>query len=52
MFLDVLDRVRPDVVHFQHVAHLSASLIPLTATLGYPTVVTLHDFSFSVTACT
>jgi glycosyltransferase involved in cell wall biosynthesis len=42
--MQLLERLRPDVVHFQHIAHLSASLIPLAATLGYPVVVTLHDF--------
>ena len=45
-FLRRLDRFHPDVVHFQHLAHLSVSLIPLTASLGYPTVLSLHDFFF------
>lgn len=45
-FLQLLDRIHPDVVHFQHLAHLSVSLIPLTASLGYPTVLSLHDYFF------
>jgi glycosyltransferase involved in cell wall biosynthesis len=45
-FLHLLDRFRPDVVHFQHLAHLSVSLIPLAASLGYPIVLSLHDFFF------
>ena len=36
-----------DIVHFQQVAHLSASLIPSVASLGYPTLLSLHDFFFA-----
>ena len=46
-FLQVLDRVRPDVVHFQHTQHLSVSLLRLAPALGYPTVLSLHDFFFA-----
>ncbi|MBI3301261.1 MAG: glycosyltransferase family 4 protein [Deltaproteobacteria bacterium] len=46
LFLRLVDRLRPDVVHFQHLAHLSVGLIPLAAALGYPTVLSLHDFFF------
>ncbi len=46
VFVQVLERLRPDVVHFQHVAHLSVNLIPLATALGYPTVLSLHDFYF------
>lgn len=45
-FLRLLERLRPDVIHFQHLAHLSVSLIPLAASVGYPTVLSLHDFFF------
>ncbi|HJY84096.1 MAG TPA: glycosyltransferase [Candidatus Binatia bacterium] len=44
--LQVLERFQPDVVHFQHLAHFSVSLVPLVASLGYPTVLSLHDFFF------
>ncbi len=46
-FLQVLERVRPEVVHFQHTQHLSVSLLRLAAALGYPTVLSLHDFFFA-----
>lgn len=46
-FVQVLSQHRPDVVHFQHVAHLSANLIATTSSLGYPTVLSLHDFYFA-----
>lgn len=46
LFIRLLDRVRPDIVHFQHLAHLSVSLLSLAAALGYPTVLSLHDFFF------
>ena len=47
IFRRLLDRCRADIVHFQHVVHLSASLIPAVSTLGYPTVLSLHDFFFA-----
>lgn len=46
IFIQLLDRVRPDVVNFQHLATLSVSLLPLTAALGYPTILNLGDFFF------
>ena len=46
-FRRLLDRSAADIVHFQHVAHLSASLIPSVSALGYPTVLSLHDFFFA-----
>lgn len=46
-FVQLLIRYRPDVVHFQHVAHLSANLISTAVALGYPTVLSLHDFYFA-----
>lgn len=45
-FLAVLHRIQPDIVHIQHVAHLSVSMIRLAVALGYPTVLSLHDFYF------
>ena len=43
-FLRLLEQFQPDVVHFQHLVHLSVSLLPLAAALGYPTVLSFHDF--------
>ncbi|MBI3301264.1 MAG: glycosyltransferase family 4 protein [Deltaproteobacteria bacterium] len=45
-FVRLLDRVQPEVIHFQHLQHLSVSLITLAAALGHPTVLSLHDFFF------
>jgi len=46
LFSRLLERVRPDVVHFQHLAHFSVSLLSFVASRGYPTVLSLHDFFF------
>lgn len=46
VFLRLLNQVQPDVLHFQHVQHLSTRLLSLAAALGYRTVLTLHDFFF------
>jgi glycosyltransferase involved in cell wall biosynthesis/GT2 family glycosyltransferase len=45
-FREVLDTVRPDVVHFQHCLHISVSLIDVVAEAGLPAVLTLHDYWF------
>lgn len=43
-FGEVLDRVRPDVVHVGHLNHLSTSLLREAALREIPIVLTLHDF--------
>lgn len=43
-FAEVLERVRPDVVHVGHLNHLSTSLLAEAAGRGLPIVYTLHDF--------
>ncbi len=43
-FRRVLDRERPDVVHFQHLIHLSASLVDVARDEGVATLLTLHDY--------
>lgn len=43
-FVEVLDAVRPDVVHIGHINHLSTSLVREAATRGVPVVFTLHDY--------
>ena len=43
-FAEVLDRVRPDVVHVGHLNHLSTSLLIEAATRSIPIVYTLHDY--------
>ncbi len=46
-FRRVLTDTRPDVVHVQHIEHLSGSVIKIPAQLGYPVVLSLHDFFFA-----
>ena len=46
-FHQVLTDTRPAVVHIQHIGHLSGSLIEIPAQLGYPVVLSLHDFFFA-----
>jgi len=46
LFVRLLERLRPDVVHFQHIAHFSTRLISLATANGYPTLLSLHDFFF------
>ena len=46
-FRGVLTDSRPDVVHVQHVVHLSGSVLRTSAQLGYPVVLSLHDFFFA-----
>jgi len=43
-FAEVLDRVRPDVVHVGHLNHLSTSLLIEAASRTIPIVYTLHDY--------
>ena len=43
-FADLLDRLRPDLVHVGHLNHLSTSLPFEAARRGIPVVHTLHDF--------
>ena len=43
-FAHLIERERPDIVHFQHLKGLSARLVPLVKTYGLPTVYSLHDY--------
>ena len=43
-FAEILDRVRPDVVHVGHLNHLSTSLPFEAAARSVPVVYTLHDY--------
>jgi glycosyltransferase involved in cell wall biosynthesis len=45
-FAVTLDRLRPDVVHFQHLMYLSARLVEIARRRDIPAVITLHDFWF------
>ena len=43
-FAELLDRLRPRLVHFHHLEHLSPALPGLCLERGLPTVATLHDY--------
>ncbi len=43
-FAEVLDRVKPDLVHVGHLNHLSTSLLREAALREIPIVFTLHDY--------
>jgi glycosyltransferase involved in cell wall biosynthesis/MoaA/NifB/PqqE/SkfB family radical SAM enzyme len=43
-FAEVLDAVRPDIVHVGHLNHLSTSLLAEAAGRAVPIVFTLHDY--------
>ena len=45
-FQRVLTDTRPEVVHVQHVIQLSGSVLRTADQLGYPVVLSLHDFFF------
>lgn len=45
-FRTVLETIRPDIIHFQHLLNMSASLLQTANEVGIPTVLTLHDFWF------
>jgi len=40
----VLEELRPDVVHFQHLIHTSVGLVEVARAAGLPTIVHAHDF--------
>jgi glycosyltransferase involved in cell wall biosynthesis/MoaA/NifB/PqqE/SkfB family radical SAM enzyme len=43
-FAELLDRLRPDVVHIGHLNHLSTSLVAEASKRRVPIVFTLHDY--------
>jgi glycosyltransferase involved in cell wall biosynthesis len=45
-FREILEDVKPDVIHFQHLVMLSASLIKVAKEREIPVVLTLHDYWF------
>jgi GT2 family glycosyltransferase/glycosyltransferase involved in cell wall biosynthesis len=45
-FRELLQREAPDVVHFQHLLHLSARLPLICREQGVPSILTVHDFWF------
>ncbi len=43
-FAELVDRLRPDVVHFQHLLHFSANLVSIARDKKLATVLTLNDY--------
>ncbi len=43
-FVKVLDRIKPDIVHIQHLIFLSTTIITEIKKRGIPIVFTLHDY--------
>jgi len=43
-FVQLLEDMQPDIVHFQHLKDLSVSLVTLAHRRGLPAVLTLHDY--------
>ncbi|MFT5285894.1 MAG: glycosyltransferase involved in cell wall biosynthesis/GT2 family glycosyltransferase [Planctomycetota bacterium] len=43
-FREVLQRERPDLVHFQHLIHTSAGLVDVAKQAGIPSVMHCHDY--------
>ena len=43
-FLRLLKDIKPDLVHFGHLTHLSMGLPAVSKSLNIPTLMTLHDF--------
>lgn len=46
IFKNLLDRLRPDAVHFQHTFRLSVGMLPVAAAAGARVLLTLADFWF------
>ena len=46
VFRKLIGSIRPDIVHFGHLNHLSMGLLSVAKEFGLPTVFTLHDFLF------
>ena len=49
-FADLLDDMKPDIVHIGHLNHLSTSLVDEAKKRDIPVVYTLHDYWFDVSA--
>lgn len=43
LFLDFLDRFKPDLVHLHHWLNLGNEILRAASNAGYPSVLTLHD---------
>lgn len=46
MFKELLEELKPGIIHFQHLIYLSTTLIDVAKKFNVPTVLTLHDYWF------
>jgi glycosyltransferase involved in cell wall biosynthesis len=46
IFEKLLERIKPDIIHFHHLVDLSVSLIEIAKSKNIPIVLTLHDYWF------
>jgi len=46
LFRTLVTNIRPDVIHFEHLIGLSATLIEVAKAFNIPSVLTLHDYWF------
>lgn len=44
IFSEYLDEIKPDIVHFGHLSHLSTNLVNVAKEKDLPVIYTLHDF--------
>lgn len=44
LFHEILDEVKPDIVHFQHLLNLSVNFIKIAKEKGIPVIFTLHEY--------
>jgi len=44
LFTHVVNQLKPDIVHFGHLNHLSMNLPKIASDIDVPTILTLHDF--------
>ncbi|MGC8581678.1 MAG: glycosyltransferase family 4 protein [Thermoplasmata archaeon] len=44
IFRSYIDKVNPDIVHIQHLSHLSTNIVSIAKNYGLPIVFTIHDF--------
>lgn len=44
VFLSVIEKFQPDLIHFHHLAYLSGNLPEIADTLDIPSLMTLHDY--------
>ncbi len=44
LFKEIIQNIKPDLIHFQHVAYLSGNLPEIAHQLHVPSIFTLHDY--------